>query len=447
MMPVAPSSILGAAQHRSLSWSRRDVSRLTDDYEILRQLGRGAFGSVYLVRHKLDGNLYALKQILLKNEDRSVVMREVEVLSRIHNDHVVRYYGAWVERGRSENLPTDTLNLHTCTSEKDITAGSFSPLDDGCFGHGPTCHLCQTEYKDWEVSFEEWGLIDSVLQPLDLCTECYLQSLPKSYDKSHMCIRETQPQSENLFILMEYCGQTLVDAANDVQVDDETLWSFVLQCLKGLMYLHDKNIMHRDIKPTNIFVRDGVVKIGDLGLALQTTMGQGNLNRKENDSSHSVESWAAEPSKSTLVGTYLYTAPEVGSGKYNERCDIFSLGVVVVEIFGRYCTAMERADTLGKLRQSGKIQFPPNGSHRQQLVINLAQRMIEKNPVDRPSAKEIWDEVSDQDTTTRSSEQIVRLKMELEHKNNIIESMRCLLDKHGISHIHIQNDTKPGGGR
>ena len=165
------------------------------------------------------------------------------------------------------------------------------------------------------------------------------------------------------------------------------------------------------------------------------------MNPKVLDSSHSIEALATELSKSTLVGTYLYTAPEVGSGKYNERCDIFSLGVVVVEIFGRFRTAMERAVTLGKLRQSGRIQFPPNRSHQQQLVIDLAKRMIATNPADRPSAKEILDEIRDQDKTaptSRSSDQIEMLERELEHKKSIIISMRCLLDEHGISHLHIQ---------
>ena len=51
----------------------------------------------YKVRNKVDGHVYAMKQV--SDFTKHVALREVQVLSSIDHEHVVRYYGAWVEKG------------------------------------------------------------------------------------------------------------------------------------------------------------------------------------------------------------------------------------------------------------------------------------------------------------------------------------------------------------
>ena len=83
---------------------------------------------------------------------------------------------------------------------------------------------------------------------------------------------------------------------------------------RALMLCHGKKILHRDIKPENIFFnQDDDYKLGDFGIA-----------RIMNDS----------PSQraSTGVGTVPYIAPEQTSGHYDERVDIYSLGLVLYEL-------------------------------------------------------------------------------------------------------------------
>ena len=92
------------------------------------------------------------------------------------------------------------------------------------------------------------------------------------------------------------------------------------QCVEGVAYLHAKGVVHRDLKPTNIFVHGGVVKIGDLGLA----------TRRAPDGPNDVALEA--PSGSTDVGTFLYSSPEVATGRYSEKCDVYSLGIVLWEM-------------------------------------------------------------------------------------------------------------------
>jgi hypothetical protein len=83
----------------------------------------------------------------------------------------------------------------------------------------PVCHLCQSTYKDWEVSFEHWGLIDAVLQSFDLCIPCYKESIPSTVDVSKISVREKQVWQDYLFIMMQFCESTLEQAVQDCRGD------------------------------------------------------------------------------------------------------------------------------------------------------------------------------------------------------------------------------------
>jgi len=64
-------------------------SRYKNDFEQLEEIGRGAFGIVYKARHKLDGNVYAIKKIKLSdkmNSDQNkLIRREITYLSSLNN--------------------------------------------------------------------------------------------------------------------------------------------------------------------------------------------------------------------------------------------------------------------------------------------------------------------------------------------------------------------------
>lgn len=131
-----------------------------------------------------------------------------------------------------------------------------------------------------------------------------------------------------LFIQMELCKCNLKEYLKDNDITIKERKNICLQILKGINYIHKNKYMHRDIKLTNIFYGfDKKIKIGDFGLICKNDI------LKED------------------VGTIGYTAPEVLNGEnYDYKADLYSLGVVFLEIFYDVTTNMEKMELIRKAK-------------------------------------------------------------------------------------------------
>jgi serine/threonine protein kinase len=124
------------------------------------------------------------------------------------------------------------------------------------------------------------------------------------------------------FIAMEYIGgRTLKDILGDKTLTVREALDLAIPVAEALSNAHEKNIIHRDIKPTNIMVSDdGYVKVLDFGLAKSVT-----------DSDSSVSSMLTQAG--TVWGTIPYMSPEQAMGvALDQRSDIFSFGSVLYEV-------------------------------------------------------------------------------------------------------------------
>ncbi len=118
------------------------------------------------------------------------------------------------------------------------------------------------------------------------------------------------------FIIMEYIeGPSLRDMliAQPEGLGPQKAAFFIRELAKGLGYLHDHGVVHRDMKPGNIFYEDGYVKIGDYGLSKFISTSQ-------------------HQTQTASVGTVHYMAPEIGSGHYHRGIDIYALGIMLYEM-------------------------------------------------------------------------------------------------------------------
>ena len=173
---------------------------------------------------------------------------------------------------------------------------------------------------------------------------------------------------------MEYCdGLTLenfISQHSNNSIERKIIYNYTRQILKGLKKLHKNGIIHRDIKPGNIFIKNEQIKIGDFGLA---TKFQKNSTLQTKD----------------LRGfTPSYAAPEQTNSKtYNEKIDIYACGITLFDMCGCFGTEMERQLALRdlKIREFLSQRFINDYPQESELI----KMMTKKDYNERPSAEEI----------------------------------------------------------
>lgn len=144
---------------------------------------------------------------------------------------------------------------------------------------------------------------------------------------------------------------------------------FIHQLLLGCLYLHDNKIIHRDLKLGNVFLNDNMeVKIGDFGLATKVDY-DGERKR-------------------TLCGTPNYIAPEVlGKKGHSYEVDVWSLGCILYTLLvGKPPFETQTLkDTYSRIKKN-EYHIP---SRIGPLARNLIQRLLQHDPLKRPSVAEI----------------------------------------------------------
>mmetsp|Transcript_8930 Transcript_8930/g.16720 ORF Transcript_8930/g.16720 Transcript_8930/m.16720 type:complete len:491 (+) Transcript_8930:87-1559(+) len=196
---------------------------------------------------------------------------------------------------------------------------------------------------------------------------------------------EVFKDAKRVYLVMELCtGGELFDRileeaerkGEGSAFDERGAANYMQQILGAMRYLHDNCFVHRDIKPENFLLqnrtRESPIKVIDFGLA------------KKFDKTK-------DPPMKTKAGTPYYVAPQVLMGSYDEKCDIWSCGVIAYILLCGYPPFYgdKDEDILRRVRR-GDFEFPsPDWDEISAPGKDIIEKMLTMVPEDRPTAGEI----------------------------------------------------------
>ncbi|CAJ1051663.1 serine/threonine-protein kinase Nek4 isoform X2 [Xyrichtys novacula] len=175
-----------------------------------------------------------------------------------------------------------------------------------------------------------------------------------------------------LYIVMGFCeGGDLYHRLKQQKgelLPERQVVEWFVQIAMALQYLHERNILHRDLKTQNIFLtKTNIIKVGDLGIA--------RVLENQNDMA------------STLIGTPYYMSPELFSNKpYNYKSDVWALGCCVYEM-STLKHAFNAKDMNSLVYRIVEGKLPQMPSRYDPQLGELIKSMLCKRPEDRPDVK------------------------------------------------------------
>ncbi|KAJ2699706.1 hypothetical protein FB645_005236 [Coemansia sp. IMI 203386] len=292
-------------------------------YTIVSQLGRGSFGTVHLVKNTKTGQHYAMKE----------------------------YAKSGLRKRRQSDMMKGTRG-----------GGPMRPGRGGLFAARQMAMKQQNE----EAS-DPFSLIKTELAISKKLKHPNLVRLYEVLNDSEMDV---------LYLVMDLCEKGPIQKLDAEQklstkFSPEVAHKYFTQALMGLEYLHEHDIIHRDIKPDNLLItEDDVLKIADFGESVLLSEDKTNVKGS--------------------TGTPAFMAPELcqnAAEVSGEAADIWSLGICLYcMVFGTLpfegASVIQIMDSIA----DADLRFP--GPYDEDLS-DLLKRMLERNPETRITIDEI----------------------------------------------------------
>ena len=327
-------------------------TRLSDFEEIPSEgknfflLGKGNFGYAEKMKSKKDAKIYAVKKIdrYCENFNMKDFKRETGIMINLNHKNLIRLYGYFEDKEKIEKF-------------KEI-------------------------YKDDNINIGTKDRIISCLV-MELAKNGSLEEFYNNYKMSKNSYKNGEVINEdNLINKSEDEIKKLIND-NFIPLDEKIIIKFFEQLLDGIIYLHDKSIIHRDIKPDNILLdENNNIKISDFGISA-LFRDQNSINQYKDTDLFS---------NFTGKGRLDFVCPEIlHSEKYGYKADIFSLGLTILCLmsFRTPIEILENENGESDRKVIKEYMF----NHYNEYLRNLVLRMIDEDSNNRPSAREAMNEL------------------------------------------------------
>ncbi|SBS80526.1 calcium-dependent protein kinase 1, putative [Plasmodium ovale] len=310
---------------------RKKEGKIGEAYFKVRKLGSGAYGEVLLCREKHGNSEKAIKVIKKSQFDK------------------VRY-----EQGNNNGVSSSRSSRN---SRNIRNIRNHGRNDGGNLNEDRLREERLREEKFHEEIYNEISLLKSLDHP----------NIIKLYD-----IFEDK---KYFYLVTEFYegGELFEQIINRHKFDECDAANIMKQILSGICYLHKHNIVHRDIKPENILLENKNsllnIKIVDFGLS---------------------SFFSKDYKLRDRLGTAYYIAPEVLKKKYNEKCDVWSCGVIMYILLCGYPPfgGQNDQDIIKKV-EKGKYYFDFNDwKHISDEAKELIKLMLTYDYNKRINAKE-----------------------------------------------------------
>lgn len=386
--------------YKNLSTKLEDIGLLKKDDISLQ---KDSITTRNLIRNFL-GHLFKNSQLDLLNDSQDNYESESRQIVRQPSFNSLVDY---VKDEKMNNIDMRIILDTTCRFNNDFI--KLDQLGEGSFGMVDKVYhkidgimyavkkipfidkLSNDEFKDKvNESFKEVRLLAkmnhiNILRYNSSWIEYYYweESFEGSSDKS---INELEGTFLTLFLQTELCDYSLNGLLEEKELNLNQKKDIINQICDGLIYLHENEIIHRDIKPDNLFLlktyrnkdtkilmdkesdEKFLVKIGDFGLSKKIKL--------EFDNENIIG-----------AGTELYSAPEqIRNNNYSEMSDIYSLGLVIYEMFSKFVSELEKISSINSLKK-GNYELLNQIKHSE--IIDVIIKCINIDPDERISLNEI----------------------------------------------------------
>lgn len=228
--------------------------------------------------------------------------------------------------------------------------------------------------------------LDRFLQEAEFLRNCSHPSIMRIYDDGIYSWRSGSETKEFPFVIIEYLPNTLYDVIRRRMTSAERV-SYTLQLLSALSHLasHNPSVVHRDIKPKNIFVKGKSCVLGDFGLMKF-------LKEEVADPDNNIDIEIYQESLSVGM-PFFYRTPDLIAYTKKEQAlttksDVFQVGLVLTEMFtGR--NPERRA-----ARLLDPVELDPIGEIPGAMAVGIKahlEQMLAYNPANRPNAIDLID--------------------------------------------------------